>query len=47
MNETDEAVQYLKKAIDAGFDDFELMGYDADLDNVRRDPRFEALSWGW
>jgi len=47
LNETDEAVLYLKKAIDAGFDDFELMGYDADLDGVRHDPRFEALSWGW
>ena len=47
LNETDETVQYLKMAIDAGFDDFELMGYDADLDTVRDDPRFEALSWGW
>ncbi len=47
LNESNEAVQYLKKAIDAGFDDFELMGYDVDLDNVRNDPRYEALSWGW
>lgn len=47
QDERDEAVEFLKKALDAGFSDFELMDYDGDLDNIRNHPKFEALLWRW
>ena len=47
LDQQDQAVEYLKKAVDAGFSDFELIDYDSDLDNVRSHPKFKALKWRW
>jgi tetratricopeptide (TPR) repeat protein len=46
-DEPDRAVDYLKRAMDAGFDDFDLLNYDGDLDSIRDDLRFKALRWRW
>jgi tetratricopeptide (TPR) repeat protein len=40
---TDEAFVYLKKSIEAGFDDVSHMDKDTDLDPIRDDPRYKAL----
>lgn len=41
--EKDEAIEYLGKAVEAGFDRAEHAATDGDLDNVRSDPRFEKV----
>jgi len=46
-DEADRAIDYLKKAMDAGFEDFDLIDNDSDLDNIRDDSRFRALRWRW
>ena len=38
-----QAIEYLHKALDNGFDDPKLMRTDDDLDNVRSDPRFREV----
>jgi tetratricopeptide (TPR) repeat protein len=43
LNEKDKAITYLEKAIDSGWDDFEHMADDPDMDNIRNDPRYKAL----
>ncbi len=43
----DRARDDLTRAIDAGFDDFDLISYDGDLDNIRNHPKFKALKWRW
>jgi beta-lactamase regulating signal transducer with metallopeptidase domain/Tfp pilus assembly protein PilF len=40
---TDQAIDLLRRALDAGFDQPELFETDGDLDNVRSDARFAAL----
>ncbi len=42
-NRFDEAVQYLRQAIDLGFSDAEHLKTDDDLKPLRRDPRFASL----
>jgi beta-lactamase regulating signal transducer with metallopeptidase domain/Flp pilus assembly protein TadD len=42
----DDAFGYLGKATGAGFDDYELMREDTDLDPVRDDPRFDQILSG-
>ena len=40
---TDEAIEYLGRSIEAGFDDVSHMEKDTDLDPIREDPRYKAL----
>ena len=40
----DQAIDMLRKALDAGFDQPDMFDTDDDLDNVRKDPRFAALA---
>jgi non-specific serine/threonine protein kinase/serine/threonine-protein kinase len=45
-NQHDEAFEALTKAVELGYGDYDWMKSDADLKNLRRDPRFESLlSW--
>jgi len=39
----DEAIEWLEKSIEAGYDDFEWMEADTDLDNIREDERYQEL----
>lgn len=39
----DEALRILDRAVDLGYDDLEHMTADADLDNLRDDPRYQDL----
>ena len=41
--ETDDALGFLAKSAAAGFEDYELMKEDPDLDPIRDDPRFDAV----
>ena len=43
-DQKDQAIEMLRKALDAGFDQPDLFDSDDDLDNVRKDPRFAALA---
>jgi len=43
QNRIDEAIEWLRKSIDAGYDDFEWMEKDSDLDNIRKDERYQEL----
>ena len=40
----DQALDMLRKSLDAGFDQPDMFDSDDDLDNVRKDPRFAALA---
>lgn len=40
----DQALDWLRQALDAGFSDAELLADDTDLDSIRDDPRFRALA---
>jgi tetratricopeptide (TPR) repeat protein len=42
-NHTNEAVQYLRKAVDLGYNDADHLQSDDDLKPLRRDPRFASL----
>ena len=43
MGHKKEAIDYLRKAIDAGFNDFNNIRHDWDLDNIRELPEFREL----
>lgn len=43
QGKTDEALTAFGQALDAGFDDFEHIGKDTDLDAIRNEPRFASL----
>jgi len=43
MRNTDEALDWLARSIDAGFGEMEHARSDPDLESIRNDPRFEAL----
>ena len=43
LGDLDEAIEELRAAIEYGYDDHEFMMTDPDLENVRRDRRFEDL----
>jgi hypothetical protein len=38
-----EAFEWLKRAIDSGFNDKELIATDSDLDSLRQHPEFDAI----
>lgn len=43
---TDEAIEALNKAVELGYDDYDWMKKDSDLDSLHGDPRFESiLEW--
>jgi tetratricopeptide (TPR) repeat protein len=42
LNNIEEALAAIKKAIAIGYDDFKFLESDKDLDNLRRDKRFVA-----
>ncbi len=46
LNQIDLAIEALEKAIGLGYDNFEHLQQDADLDNVRNDRRFHQLLKG-
>jgi len=39
----DQAIEWLQKAVEAGYDDFEWMEKDTDLDNIREDKRYKEM----
>lgn len=41
--EKDQAIQWLQKAVDAGYGDTNNMNGDSDLDNIRDDPRYQKI----
>jgi len=43
QNRADEAFEWLQRAIDHGYDDFEWMEKDSDLDNIRKDERYQEM----
>jgi beta-lactamase regulating signal transducer with metallopeptidase domain/Flp pilus assembly protein TadD len=43
MNDRDQALQFLQRAINAGFDDPDHLFEDSDLDPIRSDARFQSL----
>lgn len=43
MGEIEEAFEELKSAVELGYDNFELLLADNDLDNLRDDPRYRDL----
>lgn len=43
LKEADEAFYWLEKAANAGYDDFSHYQHDSDLDNIRKDERFNSL----
>jgi len=43
LNEIDRAIEALKKAISLGYDDFDYLKRDRDLENLRKDKRFKSL----
>ncbi|WP_372805980.1 tetratricopeptide repeat protein [Pontiella sp.] len=45
-NRPDDAFEALSKAVDLGYNDYDWMKTDPDLNNLHADPRFESLlSW--
>jgi tetratricopeptide (TPR) repeat protein len=43
QNKPEPALKWLERAIDNGFSDFEHMGQDHDLDNIRENPKYIEL----
>ena len=43
QKKNDLAIQWLQKAVDAGYDDFPWMEKDEDLDNIRNDARYKEI----
>ena len=43
LGELDLAFSTLKKAIDLGYDDFGYLRIDPDLENLRKDERFQLI----
>jgi hypothetical protein len=43
LNDKKNAIAYLKRSIDAGWQDFAHIQKDADLDNIRKEASFEAI----
>ena len=43
QGDKDKAIEYLRQAIEKGYNNFERMKKDTDLDNIRNDPRFIKL----
>ena len=43
MSHNDTALEWLQTAFDEGFQAWEFVDHDSDLDNVRKDPRFDEL----
>jgi len=46
INDKDNALVWLQRAIDAGFDQWDNIASDSDLDPIRTDPRFKKLRAG-
>lgn len=43
MNRSQEALDYLEKSLELGYDDFGHMGVDFDLDPIRDLPEYKTL----
>lgn len=46
LGRPDDAVAWLERAVDAGFEDRDQLARDTDLDSLRPDPRFTAIADG-
>ncbi len=46
INNLDEALTSIKRAVDCGYDNFEYLARDGDLDNLRQDSRFKEYLMG-
>ena len=47
INDKDNALVWLQRAVDAGFDQWDNLASDSDLDPLRTDPRFKKLRESW
>ena len=43
LNDKQNALKHLETTLESGYDNFALIHYDADLDNIRETPEFKAL----
>lgn len=43
LAQPDLAIQSLRRAVELGYDDFQFMTKDRDLESIRKDPRFHDL----
>ncbi len=43
LNEIDLAIEYLKLSIEYGYSNWDLIETDSDLDNLRKDPRYQEI----
>ena len=43
LNDIDKALEAIKKAIERGYNDFDYLQYDNDLENLRQDNRFQEF----
>lgn len=43
LKRVDDGIEAIRKAIEAGYDDYDWMQLDGDLNNLRKDPRFQEL----
>ena len=46
LEEREQAIDYLKKACDAGYQNFEWIKRDSDFDNIRNEPGYIELMKG-
>ena len=41
LNDVDKALKTIQKAVECGYNDFDYLQYDSDLENLRQDNRFQ------
>jgi len=43
LNQTESAIETLKRSIDLGYNDINHLEHDSDIDNIRNDRRYKTL----